>query len=419
MRPFLGLACLTLLLAACAPGTPTAPPPPPEVTPVEPAEPTLAATAVPQPTETPPPPTATPPASVPAFPDPATYRWGRVVTGLRKPVDIATAGDERLFIVEQPGVIRIVRDDQLVDQPFLDLRDRVNDDANEQGLLGLAFHPRYAENGYFYVNYTGRGGDTFVSRFRVSDDPDRADPDSEMVLLQIPQPFANHNGGDLAFGPDGRLYVATGDGGSAGDPFGNGQNLDTLLGKILRLDVDAAEPYAIPPDNPFAGGGGRPEIWDYGLRNPWRIAFDRATGDLYIADVGQNRWEEVNFEPAGSPGGVNYGWNIREGKHPFAGEATEGLTDPVAEYATREFGCSITGGVVVRSPSLPEWSGIYLYGDYCSGLIWGLLRDPQGQWQSAILFDTGGNITTFGEDTAGEVYLADHNGGIYRLERTP
>jgi len=237
------------------------------------------------------------------------------------------------------------------------------------------------------------------------------------VLLHIEQPYANHNGGGLAFGPDGYLYIATGDGGSAGDPEGNGQRLDTLLGKLLRLDVDSAEPYAIPPDNPFRDGT-RPEIWAYGLRNPWRFAFDRLTGDLYIGDVGQGDWEEIDFQPAGAPGGINYGWNLREGVHPYTSDATAGLTDPVAEYSHAS-GCSVTGGVVVRSPSLPEWTGVYLYGDYCSGRIWGMVRDERGMWQNAALFETGLRISSFGVDAEAEVYLLDHGGSLYRLGRAP
>jgi glucose/arabinose dehydrogenase len=341
-----------------------------------------------------------------------------VAAGFSRPLDLQHAGDGRLFVVEQEGRILIVSEGQTLDPPFLDIRDRVGATALERGLLGLAFHPRFTENGAFYVNYTDRNGDTVVARFLVSSQPNVADPASEVILLRIDQPFANHNGGVLAFGPDGYLYIGTGDGGSGGDPQGNGQRLDTLLGKILRIDVDGGSTYAIPPDNPFAAGGGLPEIWAYGLRNPWRMAFDTATGDLYIADVGQNQWEEVNFQPAGAPGGVNYGWNLREGRHRFAGDRTEGLIDPVAEYATRLNGCSITGGVVVRDPGLRAWNGIYLYGDWCSGRVWGLLRDASGEWQTQQLFNTSYNISSFGVDHAGEVYLVDHGGAVYRLGPT-
>jgi len=252
---------------------------------------------------------------VQALPDPSTAAWAPVIGGLQRPVDLKHAGDGRLLVVEKQGVIRIVRDDVLLPEFFLDLRDRVGSGASEQGLLGLAFHPRFAENGRLFVNYTDTAGDTVVARYLASGD--RADPASEVVLLRIPQPFANHNGGAMAFGPDGYLYIGTGDGGSAGDPQGNGQSLNTLLGKILRLDVDGGEPYGVPEDNPFAGSGEvYPEIWASGLRNPWRIAFDRPTGDVYIGDVGQNRWEEIDVAPAASAG-LNYGWNVMEGRHCF------------------------------------------------------------------------------------------------------
>ncbi|OGO19008.1 MAG: hypothetical protein A2Z14_04645 [Chloroflexi bacterium RBG_16_48_8] len=353
--------------------------------------------------------------SVSQLPDASRYSWTLVADNFQKPLDLTYAGDDRLFVVEQSGIIRILQDDQVLPEPFLDIRDRVNDNASERGLLGLAFHPNYAENGFFFVNYTGEDGHTVVSRFQVSKDPNLADPDGEFVLLRIQQPYANHNGGGVKFGPDGMLYIGTGDGGSGGDPLGNGQRLDTLLGKILRINVDDALPYVIPSDNPFVEGGGLPEIWAFGLRNPWRFSFDRITGDLYIADVGQNLWEEVNFLPAGSPGGVNYGWNLREGAHSFASEMTERLTDPVAEYS-HELGCSVTGGVVVRNLPLPAWNGIYLYGDYCTGTIWGLLLTEDGIWQEAQLFDTDFFIASFGEDASGEIYLADYRGGVYRLE---
>ena len=362
--------------------------------------------------------TATLPASpspVPAktLPDASTATWASVVGGLRQPVDLKHVGDERLFVVEKQGVIRIVRDGVLVSESFLDLRDRVGSNASEQGLLGLAIHPRFAENGRFFVYYTDAAGDTVVARYQAAGD--RADPTSEAVVLRIPQPFANHNGGALAFGPDGYLYIGTGDGGSAGDPLGNGQSLNTLLGKILRLDVDGGEPYVIPADNPYAGSGEvYPEIWASGLRNPWRFAFDRATGELYIGDVGQNQWEEIDVVPAGAPGGVNFGWNLREGLHAYSGNSTGGLIDPVAEYG-HDLGCSVTGGVVVRDPALPAWDGTYLYGDFCSGRVWGLRRAADGTWLNGLLFETGASIGSFGEGADGRVYLLDYAGTIYRL----
>jgi glucose/arabinose dehydrogenase len=362
-------------------------------------------------------PTASLPPQADKLPDPSGFEWVQVIDGLSSPIDIQNAGDDRLFVIEQAGLIRIVRAGELLPEPFLDIRDRVVADASERGLLGLAFHPDYANTGLFFVNYTGAGGTTFIARFSVSADPDRADPSSETDLLQVAQPYPNHNGGGLAFGPDGYLYVGLGDGGSAGDPRGNGQRVDTLLGKLLRLDVDSAEPYAIPPDNPFVNGGGLPEIWAFGLRNPWRFAFDPATGQLFIGDVGQANWEEVDWQLPGSPGPANFGWNLREGLHDYQGGAAPNLIDPIAEYSHAE-GCAITGGVVVRDPSLPEWAGVYLYGDYCSGRMWGLLQSGGG-WQADRLFDTPFSITSFGVDHQGSVYLSDYAGALYRLQRKP
>ncbi len=341
-----------------------------------------------------------------------------VVTGLTRPVALAVAPNrpDWLFLVEQGGRIRIVEGEELRPTPFLDLSERVSC-CGERGLLGLAFHPRYGENGFFFVNYTDTAGDTVVARYRVLADPARADPASATVLLTIPQPFGNHNGGQLAFGPDGYLYIGTGDGGSGGDPLNNGQRLDTLLGKLLRIDVNAP-PYGIPPDNPFRRvPGARPEIWAYGLRNPWRFSFDRATGDLYIADVGQNRWEEVNLQPAGSPGGQNYGWRIMEGRHCFTppeGCAQEGLTLPILEYDHTQ-GCSITGGYVYRGRAVSGLEGVYLYGDFCSGRIWGAWNED-GRWHNALLLETGLAISAFGEDATGEVYVLDYaSGSVYRI----
>lgn len=351
------------------------------------------------------------------IPDPDRYELRQVFSGLNSPVGLAHAGDGsgRLFILEQAGVIRVVQGGQLLPDPFLDIRDRVGSRASEQGLLGLAFHPRFAENGYFYVHYTDSRGHTVISRFNTSE-ANQADPQSEVFVLQQTQPYANHNGGMIVFGPDGYLYIGLGDGGSGGDPLGNAQSLDTLLGKLLRIDVDGGQPYAIPADNPFAAGGGAPEIWAYGLRNPWRFSFDRLTGDLYIGDVGQSSREEINFLPAGSPGGVNFGWNYREGTQPYAGEPPAGveLVDPVTEYGRSE-GISVTGGFVYRGQDLPEWQGVYLYGDYGSGRVWGLLRNPDGTWQDALLFESGARITSFGEDEAGELYLVGHQGTLYQL----
>jgi glucose/arabinose dehydrogenase len=342
------------------------------------------------------------------------------VDGLVKPVNLAHAGDGsgRLFVIEQDGLIRIIQEGALSPVPFLDIRDRVGSQGFEQGLLGLAFHPDYSKNGFFFVNYTDFQGDTVIARFRVSDqDSNLADPSTETRLLFIQQPYPNHNGGMVAFGPDGYLYLGLGDGGSAGDPLGNGQSLASLLGKILRLDVNSGELYAWPPDNPFSlTGGGLPEIWAYGLRNPWRFAFDRLTGDLYIGDVGQNQWEEIDFLPAGNPGGANFGWNYLEGSHPYAGiiPGDLNLAAPIAEYS-HQFGCSVTGGVVYRGSLLADWQGVYLFGDYCSGRLWGLVRDSQRIWVQAVLFEGLGSISSFGEDESGEVYLVNHAGSIWTL----
>lgn len=371
--------------------------------------------------------TATPelPASATALPDPAGYEWQAVLQGLYVPVFVAGASDGsgRLFIVQQSGQIMVARDGEVLPTPFLEISDRTSlprsgTSYGERGLLGLAFHPQFEQNGFFYVNYTDRNGDTNISRFQVRpEDPDQADPASEKRLLFVPQPYPNHNGGMLEFGPDGYLYIGLGDGGSGGDPQGNAQSNQTLLGKILRIDVDGGDPYAIPEDNPFAGGGGLPEIWANGLRNPWRFAFDSLTDDLYVADVGQNQWEEVSFLPAGGPGGANFGWDYYEASHAYEGQPPAGiqLVEPIAEYDHGQ-GCSITGGYVYRGLNLPAWQGVYLYGDYCSGLVWGLLPGGDGAWQNQLLFQTGMNITSFGLDEAGELYLADFNSGvIYRL----
>jgi glucose/arabinose dehydrogenase len=345
-----------------------------------------------------------------SFPDATAYEWKLIASGLNRPVDIQPANDGsgRLFIIEKSGYIRIFENGQLLDAPFLDITDLVNDSGNEMGLLGLAFHPDYEQNGFFYLNYTGDGGDTRISRFQSSGNS--ADKNSEIVLLIIKQPYPNHNGGALAFGPDGYLYAGLGDGGLAGDPHKNGQNTTTLLGKILRIDVSNGDPYSVPADNPFGN-----EVWAYGLRNPWRISFDRATGDLWIGDVGQGEWEEVDYLPAGSQGGANFGWSIMEGNHGYDGDVQPGLLLPVAEYSHSEGGCSVTGGYVYRG-TMPEWNGIYLFGDYCSGKIWGLIL-YNGQWQSQLMFEAGVTITSFGQDEYGEIYFSSDNGNIYRLVR--
>jgi glucose/arabinose dehydrogenase len=347
-----------------------------------------------------------------------------VVNGLERPVAVRAAGDGsgRLFIVEQPGRIRIVDRGILLSTPFLDITNRVRDSSNEQGLLGLAFHPDYASNGRFFVNYTDLSGDTVVAEYSRSDgNPDLSNPMSEAIIITIQQPNANHNGGDLAFGPDGFLWIATGDGGNGGDPQGNGQNPETLLGKLLRVDVDSGSTYTIPLDNPFVNDPmARDEIWALGLRNPWRFSFDRLTGDLYIGDVGQGSWEEIDFEARTNPGGRNYGWNTMEGSHCFGSSpcSTEGLTLPAAEYS-HALGCAVTGGYVYRGSRFPALRGLYLYGDFCSGTLWAMARSASGNWTAAEVGQTGASISSFGEDESGELYLTDlWTGSVYLVTGT-
>ena len=344
-------------------------------------------------------------------------RLETVAEGLAAPVYLtAPSGDPRLFVVEQDGRVLVLENGRLRPQPFLDLRDRVRS-GGEQGLLSLAFHPRYAENGFFYVDYTDRNGDTRIERYRVSRDPNRADPSSGRLLLRIVQPYSNHNGGLVLFGPDGMLYVGMGDGGSGGDPQGNGQNRSTLLGKLLRIDVDRGAPYAIPPDNPFASGkGGRPEIWAWGLRNPWRYAFDREAGLLYIADVGQNRWEEIDVAPADRPG-LDYGWNVMEGNHCYAAPRCDasGLWPPTVEYPHPQ-GCSITGGFVYRGRDIPALVGHYVFSDYCSGWLRSF-RHADGRAVDLRQWDVGkiGSVSSFGLDGTGELYVLTLQGRVLRL----
>lgn len=347
---------------------------------------------------------------------PLALRLTPVAEGLDRPLQLtAPEGDARLFVVEQTGRIRIVRDGTLLSEPFLDLSGAVTA-GGERGLLGLAFHPEHASNGWFFVNYTDTGGDTRIVRYGLSSDPDVADPASAALVLAIPQPFSNHNGGHLLFGPDDMLYVSVGDGGSAGDPDGNGQNPATLLGSILRLDVDGDPPYAIPPDNPFAGDDSRRgEIWLWGLRNPWRMAFDRSSGRLYVADVGQARREEVTVVGPDA-GGANLGWDVTEGTLCFEdpGCATAGLTLPQLEYDHGD-GCSITGGHVYRGP-IAGIRGHYFYSDFCEGWLRSF-RFVDGAAAERTEWDVPrvGNVTSFGEDAEGELYLLTTD-AVYRLD---
>jgi glucose/arabinose dehydrogenase len=358
---------------------------------------------------------------------------------LQRPVDIAHAGDERLFVVERAGTIRIVDGDGSVQsQPFLDITDRVEWQSHgERGLLGLVFHPNYESNGLFYVNYTAKpDGTSRISRFEVTTNPHDADENSEVVILTVPQPAANHNAGDLAFGPDGYLYVPLGDGGSSNDPANRAQDQGELLGKILRLDVDN-RPGSLPPDcgsdgayrvpagNPLVGEADAcDEIWALGLRNPWRFSFDYQTNEIFIADVGQGAWEEVNARPATSAG-ENYGWSCYEGTHPNpltsmpACEPPSSYTMPVFDYS-HDDGCSVTGGFVYRGQLYPALVGHYLFTDYCSGYFWDMTRDGAGEW-SVTRHDnlkTFG-FSTFGEGVDGELYVANHaSGALYHIVET-
>jgi glucose/arabinose dehydrogenase len=377
----------------------------------------------------------------------------QVAAGLARPVHVTHAddGSGRLFIVEQHGLITILNNETTTG-PFLDITDRVQSPlsggGNEEGLLSLAFPPGFENKGYFYVYYTMLNGDNVLARFSLTEDPNQADAASEEQILVLPHPqYSNHNGGQLAFGPDGYLYIGTGDGGGGGDPLGNAQDPSSLNGKLLRIDVERVfttkdplgwfdpynerancklgkfsdQAYAIPGDNPFIDNPAyRPEIWALGLRNPWRFSFDRDSGDLFIADVGQNRWEEINFQPVDSLGGQNYGWNIMEGEECYGSGSceAEGLTLPVFVYPIFSSpDCSITGGHVYRGEANPALDGIYIYGDFCSGRIYGLVQDGDG-WSSGLLASTNFRISTFGEDEQGEVYVADIVGGaVYRIDQ--
>jgi glucose/arabinose dehydrogenase len=411
-RPSLAAALVALALGAAACGSATGSPTPrPQA-----ATPGPSAPASPPEGTTPDPGASAPGGS---FDPAATGVAFEVVADVPRPVAIADPGDNsgRLFVVDQGGRIWLVRDGQRAETPFLDIADRVTA-GGEQGLLGLAFAPTYPDDPRFFVYYTDSDGQQVVSQWRVaSADADQADGDSEAVLLRMDDFAPNHNGGALVFGPDGYLYISTGDGGGGGDPQGNGQKLDTLLGKVLRIDVDASgvgQPYSIPADNPFVErAGARQEIWLYGLRNPWRISFDRATGDLWIGDVGQGAYEEIDVVRAGSGGGQNFGWNTTEGFHCYpSGDpcAPEGLTPPVTEY-DHSFGCSVTGGFVYRGTAYPALAGGYLFADYCSGNVWLIDAVASEVREPRLALESGRSISSFGEDVNGEVYATDLGAG--------
>jgi glucose/arabinose dehydrogenase len=417
------LVCLGLLAAACGGGGPAGPEPTtPTRGPGTPGSGTQPATARPS---SPSPPVGTPRGTATAEPttaDPSRIRLELVefASGFEDPLYLTHAGDGsgRVYVVEQGGRILVAeRTGTSQGGAFLDIAERVSA-GGERGLLGLAFHPAYGRNGRLFVNYTDRNGDTVVAEFRGT--AMRADPASERVLLQIDQPYANHNGGWIGFGPDGYLYIATGDGGSGGDPHNNGQRRDTLLGKLLRIDVDRGSPYSIPADNPFAREAGvRGEIWAYGLRNPWRVSFDRRTGSVFLGDVGQGRFEELDFQAAGR-GGLNYGWNIMEGPECFRADACDrnGLVLPVFAYG-RDQGIVITGGYVYRGTRFPLLGGTYVFGDYGSGTIWAAPASDaaRGRVDPVVMLESGLSLSSFGEDEAGELYATDlAGGGVYRVE---
>jgi glucose/arabinose dehydrogenase len=348
-----------------------------------------------------------------------TLRLELAASGFASPVYLtAPPGDTaRLFVVEQAGRIQIVQHGLRLTTPFLDITGRVGS-GGERGLLSVAFHPSYATNGFFYVNYTDLSGHTHVERFTVSAaDSNLADTSTHRQILFVPQPYSNHNGGLVMFGPDGMLYIGMGDGGSANDPQNRAQNIDSLLGKLLRIDVDGGNPYVSPPNNPYVGRAGRDEIWALGLRNPWRFAFDSPSGLLYIADVGQDAWEEVDVEPA-TRSGVNYGWRIMEGAHCFIPQrcSTTGLVQPRVEYSHAN-GCSITGGFVYRGSRAPSLVGQYFYSDYCSGWLrsFTYANDTVATRTLWSVNVNLGNVLSFGQDARGELYVLSGNGNVYRI----
>ena len=369
-----------------------------------------------------------------------------IADGFEKPVFVTSYPNDAklLYVVEQAGVIKVIKNGDKIKQPFFDINNNVVNPSrpgDERGLLGFAFHPKHITNGKFYINYMNNDGYTIVSEFLVNSKLN-ADHNSERILLKLKQPYRNHNGGDIQFGPDGYLYISIGDGGKAGDPLNAGQDLNTLLGKIIRINVDQ-EPYGIPKSNPYYGQKDkRSEIWAWGLRNVWRFSFDKKTGDIYYGDVGQNKWEEINFEPASSNGGINYGWRIMEANHcydPKENCPQKGLTKPIIEYPndanymmilgggsqTETEGCSVTGGYVYRGKKIKSISGVYIFADYCSGNIWttrvenGIAKNFKNRTDEINI--GGGDFTTyissFGQDSDGEIYIVDYNGGIYQLTK--
>ena len=436
LSPAAAAAIAAVLVAACAGGqaTPsggTFVAPPATASPssaVLRLTPGLAGASMPAPASASPRPTTAPtPAAAPTQLAPATISLTVVVGNLASPIGVAVAaGDPRLFVIGQAGQIVIVSGGKVVGT-FLDIS-KLLSCCGERGLLGLAFHPQYASNGRFFVRYTDPAGDVRISEFHVSSDPNKANPASEKILLTIPHPnYANHNGGRIVFGPDGYLYIGTGDGGSGGDPNNHGQSLQTLLGKLLRIDVDhttGTKPYAIPSTNPFVGrSDALPEIFAYGLRNPYSFSFDRLTGDLWIGDVGQDLWEEVDRAPVSSGGGngLDFGWSVMEGNHcykPASGCNTSGLTLPLAEYthgSGDSIGCAIIGGYVYRGSAHPELSGRYFFGDECSGHIWDVTAAGPPTQSPQLLLSSGLNIDGWGEDVSGELYLVAANGVLYQL----
>jgi len=352
--------------------------------------------------------------SVSEAPDTVRVALTRVAT-VEQPLAITIRrGDPSLYIAEKTGRVVAIRDGRVTGRPVLDLSDDVSL-GGEQGLLGLAFSP---DGQSLYVNYTDVDGDTRIIGYAMQGD--HVSRASRRQLLFVRQPYDNHNGGDLVFGPDGDLYVGLGDGGSGGDPHGNGQSLGTFLGKMLRIRPTPAgpEPYRVPPDNPFVGDpGARPEIWAYGLRNPWRYSFDPATGDLWIADVGQSAWEEIDRLPAGSPGGANFGWNLLEGTHRYAGSAPPGAVPPVYEYSHATGGCVVIGGDVYRGSAIPALAGDYVFADFCEGTLQALRLQPDGSVTHQPLGVSLPNVSSFGTGPDGELYVTSLDGGVYRLTR--